>query len=340
MRKLYLLLLLLFAHEVSFSQVIRTYALPDTVSIGDTFSYVITAQYTNTNLSLVFPDKDSFEGDFELLSIERLNGVNVRDSVVYKVQSFALNDTIIQPKSVQFTTNLENGEVRTAPVPLYFRSSLVDGASDLQPLKPNFLFSRSFWGLILLGLALALIAYLLWRNKDRFKPKTKPFVEEPIEVPPYVNPLRILDLAIVDLKNANIDTKAAIKEYYFEISIAVRRYFEDTYKINALESSTREILDDLSRIEAEADLVSITKGILRECDFVKFAKVERSKKEALLSLGKVEEFRTMVRQLDAKKYLQLKTEYEIANGLRMIDPPTKKLPVLNPLVENSNSETL
>jgi hypothetical protein len=340
MRKLFLLLLLLFAHAVGFSQVIRTYAFPDTVSIGDTFSYVITAQYTNTNLSLVFPDKDSFEGDFELQSIERLRGVNVRDSVIYKVQFFALNDTIIPPKSVRFTTNNETGEVLTAPVPLYFRSSLVDGVSDLQPLKPNFFYSKSFWGLILLGLALALIAYLIWRNKDRFKSKPKPVVEKPIEIPPYVNPLKILDSAIANLKSTKLDTPAAIKEFYFEISIAVRRYFEDTYKINALESTTREVLNDLSRIETDESLQSLTSTILKECDFVKFAKVERSKDEAKLSLRKLEEFRALVRQVDAQKYMQLKTEYEIAHGLRPIEPSSKKSPVLNPLVENSNSETL
>lgn len=336
LRSFLLFLCFLMCTDVALSQVIRTYAIPDTLSIGDTFSYVITARYTNQNLNIIYPTREDFGDAFEVKDITRYNGVNVRDSVVYTLQFFALNDTLITEKRITFSTPQESGTLNTAPVPLYFRTTLSDGAADIRPFKPIFEFARSYWAIMLITLLLLVLGYLIWRNRHRFKPAPKPEPVKPVEVPPFVNPLRKLDNAISDLKLADTTSKENIKEFYFLVSVAIRRYFEETYDFPALESTTKEVIRILSDAAYDENLVKLTSSILRECDLVKFAKVIKSSADTKSILEELIKFREMVRNLDAKLYLKLKEKYEISHGLRQVGVSSKK-PVLNSMVEESKT---
>ncbi|MFH2029311.1 MAG: hypothetical protein ABIJ40_01630, partial [Bacteroidota bacterium] len=63
-----------------------------------------------------------------------------------------------------------------------------------------------------------------------------------------------------------------IKEFHTEVTEIVRRYFEDRFKILALEMTSAEVLVNL-KYNAESDEISIvTEEFLSNADLVKFAK--------------------------------------------------------------------
>jgi hypothetical protein len=63
-----------------------------------------------------------------------------------------------------------------------------------------------------------------------------------------------------------------IKEYHTGVTEIIRRYFEDRFKISALESSTTEIIEQLTRVILPENIYKTVTGFLNNADLVKFAK--------------------------------------------------------------------
>ncbi|MFN7973309.1 MAG: hypothetical protein U0166_13345 [Acidobacteriota bacterium] len=137
----------------------------------------------------------------------------------------------------------------------------------------------TLWMVIFAAAAVVAIAlWLLMRKLRRPKAAPRRIVPPP---PPYDEAIAALD----GLKRRQLPAAGRWKDFAFHLSEILRRYTGRRYEIQALESTTRELMRDL-RETAMADAARARLlRILEETDLVKFARVvpELPAEGALLS---------------------------------------------------------
>ncbi len=120
--------------------------------------------------------------------------------------------------------------------------------------------------------ALLLLLLTIWmiRRVNR-RPKQVP-IAEPISPQPLVSPyehaLKLLD----DLKRRKPWKHGEAKEYYAELSLILREYLENRYRIPAQESTTAEVSGMLQSAGFPNQLVAVAIELLSRTDLVKYAK--------------------------------------------------------------------
>lgn len=120
------------------------------------------------------------------------------------------------------------------------------------------------------GLAL-LIAALMWllvrwirlrrQNRDFFG---KPVVQDP----PHIIALRSLEKT----RSQKLWQNGKQKQFYTQVTDALRQYIADRYEVAALEQTSAEMFRDLQDKEIDPALMERMKELFTTADFVKFAK--------------------------------------------------------------------
>lgn len=122
-------------------------------------------------------------------------------------------------------------------------------------------------GVILIGAIIFLILYSIKRKK-----KNKPIFSRPAKPkePAHIIALRELDR----IKNEKIWQKEKTKQYYSEVTEALRNYIEDRFEIPAMEQTSDETLASFKfrRDLINEKLFMNLSRILNLADLVKFAK--------------------------------------------------------------------
>lgn len=266
------------------AQTIRAYVSADSVKVGDRFSLTIVAEHTQTNDPL-FPGVESGEdvfGDLEVLSVLRsgtsmvpgaLTGTRA-DSLVYEVTTFALDTAYVPSIPVFFVAGADTSFFASYPIELPIISLVpadAEGIKDLAPLA-EFPFNPWPWLLGLLLLAgLGALAYRYLRKREGPAPTTIFRAPEPV-VSPFeaaVRRLRKLE------KEADLEAEQRIKPYYVELTEILRTYLGRRLRINAMESTSAELLRDVNRLAHKKtippDAAYLTKRVMHVSDLVKFA---------------------------------------------------------------------
>ncbi len=115
----------------------------------------------------------------------------------------------------------------------------------------------------------AAIAWFVYRYlKNRKKNDAGPEAVEPTEAA-YIIAYRNLE----KLKNEKLWQKGLFKEYFSRISDILRTYIDHRFSMNSMESTTSEILSNLTRTNnTESEPIERLKHVLEMSDMVKFAK--------------------------------------------------------------------
>lgn len=169
---------------------------------------------------------------------------------------------------------------------------------DIKPvLKPPFVWTDYLWilwitlGFLLTMALLGLIIFLVLRKKKKGYYFTPPILESP-----DVRAIKELDA----VKSDKIWQQGREKEYYTRITDILRRYIHERYKVNAMEMTSGEIIDQISH-QAEKDAVyENLKQILSTSDMVKFAKYKPYIDENDLSLANAYSFVNQTREPDTE----------------------------------------
>ncbi len=282
------------------AQRVEAYISEDSVNVGDRFALTLVAMHGFDEVPS-FPNMDSSFGDItpiRLLSAgTRLLDTDVRlDSAVYEVTTFALDTARLAPLTIRFP----NGDV-TATTPaleLLVMSVVPQDAEDIQDMAPPVGFGPPLWPFFLLGFAVliagALIWYIIWRRKH---PKTL-YISEPEEHAPP-DPAMVALERLRALENAPLAKRAQVETFYVDLSDILRTYVEDRLHIPALESTTRELVQDLVHPNVQHQVPSGIPGqlgqVLSLADLVKFADVtppvsegQSALKEAVKIVNRVE----------------------------------------------------
>ena len=120
------------------------------------------------------------------------------------------------------------------------------------------------------GLAL-LVAALIWLlvRWIRFRRQNRDFFGKPVvQDPPHIVALRSLEKT----RSQKLWQNGKQKQFYTQVTDAIRQYIADRYDVAALEQTSAEMFRDLQDKEIDPALMEKLKDLFTTADFVKFAK--------------------------------------------------------------------
>ena len=269
-------LLILFLFSISsFSQVTSSVDTTN-IKIGEQITFNIQVETDSANI-VVFPQAKEFS-PLEVLESYPVDTTKIESNKLKLIKKYGLTQfdsgTYYIPKQKiniafnSFTTDSVKVEVNNVKV-----NTTKQGLYDIKPLiqveKP-----KSNWLkylLIILGI-LILVAFLLYWFIWRPKPLTE---EEKIALlPPYDR----AKLALKKLDESHYLENHQIKEYYSELTFAIRKYLDEKVYDKALESTTDELvtrlnlMKDGNQFDLSNETIKNIESILKRADLVKFAK--------------------------------------------------------------------
>lgn len=294
------------------AQQVHTYVDSDSLQVGDQFTYTIV--FDGNYNSIQFPNQDVFEEDLTVNSIQRYQSDPGRDSIVYNLQFFAIEDITISEKEIAVQTETVDTTYKTTPVPLFFKTSLAADDDEFRPMKPIFAFARMWWPWIV-GLIVLLIAgyygYRWYANREVIE---EPKTDEP--PPPFSSPLDELKEDISNLQNVeSLDSEEAFEQFYINLGDAIRRYIKRVYEFQALEMTTTEITLTLQEEHAPPKLISITRKVLNEADIVKFANFNPGTEGAKSARESAQKFIETAEIVNYEQLECMKYKYEVEQGI-------------------------
>lgn len=243
------------------------------IKIGAQLNYTLQVKADST-AQVVFPEQPIFT-PFELLEESPIDTLRSQTHYLYTKRysliHFDSGNYFIPQQQV-----LVNGFSKIADlIPVRVNSVKVDTTKqklfDIKPLsqvKKNYnrLISRVLWGLVLALIVIGVsYTYLFQKRKKELRER---------ELPPF-------DRAIEELKALESEKpfeQDEFKLYYSRLTAVVRRYLEEEAKIDALESTSEELLIKLEMRKGEGTLdldfttLKSLREVLKNADLVKFAK--------------------------------------------------------------------
>lgn len=116
--------------------------------------------------------------------------------------------------------------------------------------------------------------------------KPEEVVPEIPKIPAHITALK----ALIELRQKEAWKTENKKEFYSELTYTVRLYLEQRFGIQAIESTTREIIDELKYADISEEDKRYLRKILSQADMVKFAKMKPQEEQGEESLGKSIDF--------------------------------------------------
>jgi len=247
---------------------------PSAVTIGVPIRCEVRVEHSK-ELLVEIPDLAPVLSDFEIRnsgkSVARklLKGRLVK-SRWYDLVTYSVGEHVVPWPEISYAEKgVEDAAPRLLPgAPLVLRvSSLLDeGATEIRDIKPPLDLPAPRWPyaiaavIAVLALAAVTLFIILRRRRKR---------AEPPPIPPH------------EIAYAELDRLAAISpgtieemaEFYYRLSLCVRRYIEARFGIRAPSQTTQEFLAALAASEsALGPHAELLKEFLTHCDAVKFAR--------------------------------------------------------------------
>jgi len=250
-------------------------AAVDTTSIriGEQLNYTLQIKADST-AQVLFPEQPIF-APFELLEESPIDTLRAQSHYLY-TKKYAL---------IQFDSGnyflpqlqvLVDGFSKIADlIPIRVNPVVVDTMKqnlfDIKPLtevEKNYdaLISRILWGLVIGLVCIGIMyTYLFQKRKKELRAQ---------ELPPFERAIEELKA----LESENLSEQEEFKRYYSRLTDVVRRYLEEEAKIDALESTSEELLaklelrKDAGSLDLDRKTLMSLRAVLQNADLVKFAK--------------------------------------------------------------------
>jgi hypothetical protein len=243
------------------------------VKIGEQLNYTLQIKADST-AQVLFPETPVF-APFELLESFPVDTLKAQSHYLYTKKyaliQFDSGDYFLPQQQVM----VDGFSKIAALIPIRVNTVEVDTLKqnlyDIKPLTAvekdyAALISRILWGLaiglLLLGM---LYTYLFQKRKKELKAR---------ELPPFERAIEELKA----LENKRLTKQEEFKAYYSRLTEVVRRYLEEEAKIDALESTSEELLSkltlrkDAGSLDLDNNTLKSLRTVLQNADLVKFAK--------------------------------------------------------------------
>jgi hypothetical protein len=235
--------------------------------------------------SVGYPDDIQTLGEFSVRDVQA-ETKPTRSIIQYTLTVFDTGEYEIPPVEIAVQppdTTQDPLTFESDPVEISIVSLVPADAQDLKDIKPLMdLPAQIPWLWIILTGILIVIALALWLYYRKREKKEEPeMTPEERRQTAHERAYEQLD----KIKAAEYPRYGAMKEHFSEISQTIRAYFEDRYFINALEMTTREVMQNLPSGKLNSELERQIEQLLSLSDLVKFAKYKASDTEAEKSLA-------------------------------------------------------
>ena len=205
------------------------------------------------------------------------------------------------------TLNVYSMEIDTTKGPTDIKMPY-DAPLTLKEVTPYIL------GVMLLGAIIFLILYSIKRKKKNQPLFSRP--QKPKE-PAHIIALRELDR----IKAQKIWQQGKTKQYYSEVTEALRVYIEDRFEIPAMEQTSDETIESFRfrrDLLSEKSFTNLSQ-ILKLADLVKFAKYKPLPDDDNLSLVNAYFFINDTKKVEIKKPEEIKEEEENESNTEEVD---------------------
>jgi hypothetical protein len=272
---------------------IRTDATPREITIGDQIAYRVQLNVSSDVAVAPFSLPSPF-GDFE--TIRTSSPTIGTDPATSKIQvtleaiitTFSTGTLSIPSLNIPIAAvGGASSTVTTEAISIHVRSLLAEKGDEghLRPLKGVFSFRSYAWiWWTIFGVAAVLLALFVWKRKTVTSmlglEKTGP------KKPPEQNAWEALHA----LEDSDLLATGQHKEFYFRLSVILRRYLEERYAMSALDKTSSELLLEFRRTDLRSELVSLTRAFFDNADLVKFAKLVPTETEIVDDLNRVKQF--------------------------------------------------
>jgi len=216
------------------------------------------------------PPSDTFQIK-EAHDFSEKQGKQIVEGRRFLFTSYELGEYVLEPVTLRYRSPKgEEKSIQTNKLYLTVRSVDSSGKpmTDIRNVK-GVLKLRAQWGWLWSLFFILLLGgggvFLWWRWKH-------PVLSSPTNSEPA---LSLEDETLVKLNrlfDSDLLKKGEMKKYFLELSEILRRYFERRFEIQAVESTTAEVLRDLIRKEISTSLREKIQEVLETADLVKFAK--------------------------------------------------------------------
>lgn len=249
------------------------------ITIGDPIRYTLTIEVdkdTSVELPLDAPTL-SFR-PFDLLGQQGMERGEVGGKRFYKVvfllTAYELGELDIPSLKIYYKdVSGKEGEVATEAIRVTVMGVATPSAEEIKPLKaplsPGKIRTWPIWqmvGLLVVMVALGAILFMIIKRIRR---------EEVVQVP-TISPAEV---AIRELERIEgLLEDIGFKAYYGEVAGVIRRFLSARFQILVDGKTTTELIGALSAIPG-VDSLGVVKGLLSDCDLVKFARYVPSPEE-------------------------------------------------------------
>lgn len=178
--------------------------------------------------------------------------------------------------------------LKVLPVKGLTADSQISGYADvMDPAEKSFTdyipdFLYYYWWIFLLVIALIVLLIIFWK---RLKKKGS-LLPKKIPESPYVVAVREMKR----LKEQNLWEKGQEREYFTDLTDILRNYLDARFNINAMEMTSRQIMDSLSSDKRISDKKEYVRKVLDMADFVKFAAMRTLPEDNIASYENVMNF--------------------------------------------------
>ena len=243
------------------------------ITVGDPVRLVVTVSHAQ-DAQVVWPEVFDID-PFELVDMRLLEpvaeGNRVRSSAELTVTAFELGELNLPALEVEVIDAAGNAvRLATDAAVVGVESVGRDEGGDIRDIKGPLTIPFSVVTLLpwLAGLGvMGAAAYWLYR---RYRRRQRPDVQVPV-VPP--RPAHEVALESLDVLEASgLLELGEVKTYHIRVSDIMRVYAEGRFEVEAMEMTTREVLDGLRRTGAVSGAIADFRQLLDRCDLVKFAK--------------------------------------------------------------------
>lgn len=196
----------------------------------------------------------------------------------------------LKPIGIEFNDSI----YFTNPLKLFVETVEVDTTKGITDIKENYAVDYSFgekmedwfkqyWPFLAGSVGLVVLFFLIRLIKTKRPEKVEP---APPPIPAHITALK----SLVELRRKQAWLMDDKKKYYSELTYTVRLYLEQRFSIQAIEHTTREIINDLKYADISEEDKMYLRRILSEADMVKFAKMKPENSFGEESLNKSIEF--------------------------------------------------
>ena len=290
------------------------------IRIGEQLNYKI--ELITDTLNLIQFEKTPFFSSFEIIDEKELETIRLKSKYKlrkqYSLIQFDSGSFVIPRQKVRIANKIKFSD----SIPIYVSNVKVDTLKQkLYDIKPLAYVKKSYDKLIkrILFVSIILLIIIGILYTFFYKKRRKKLIEK--EILPFdraINELKLLEEEKPKLQNE-------FKDFYSKLTEIVRRYIEDEVKLDALESTSQELITKLENLidkgslDLEKETLKNLKKVLENADLVKFAKSTPETNVATNDCKAVE-----VVVLKTKEALPEPTEEEMLKNQEYLESIAKK----------------